>query len=94
MVLARSCALTAVSACLAEGLRQKDNTVRQRLREWCYSNFLAYRSRLEGLEGEEVFFVGRREDLLRRESGEWKIAQRRIIFDGLVLNAPNLSIVF
>jgi hypothetical protein len=32
----RSCALTAVSACLAEGLRQKDNTVRQRLREWCY----------------------------------------------------------
>ena len=36
MVLARSCALTAVSALLAEGLRQKDNTVRQRLREWCY----------------------------------------------------------
>jgi len=36
MVLARSCALTAVSTFLAEGLRQKDNTVRQRLREWCY----------------------------------------------------------
>jgi hypothetical protein len=36
MVLARSCALSAVSAFLAEGLRQKDNTVRQRLREWCY----------------------------------------------------------
>jgi hypothetical protein len=36
MVLARSCALTAVSAFLAEGLRQKENTVRQRLREWCY----------------------------------------------------------
>jgi hypothetical protein len=36
MVLARSCALTAVSAFLAEGLKQKDNTVRQRLREWCY----------------------------------------------------------
>lgn len=36
MVLARSCALTAVSAFVAEGLRQKDNTVRQRLREWCY----------------------------------------------------------
>ncbi len=33
MVLARSCALTAVSAFLAEGLQQKDNTVRQRLRE-------------------------------------------------------------
>lgn len=36
MVLARSCALTAVSAFLAEGLRRQDNTVRQRLREWCY----------------------------------------------------------
>ena len=33
MVLARSCALTAVSAFLAEGLQQKENTVRQRLRE-------------------------------------------------------------
>ena len=36
MVLARSCALTAVSAFLAEGLKPKENTVRQRLREWCY----------------------------------------------------------
>ena len=36
MVLARSCALSAVSAFLAEGLKQKDNTVRQRLREGCY----------------------------------------------------------
>jgi hypothetical protein len=33
MVLARSCALTAISAFLAEGLKQKYNTVRQRLRE-------------------------------------------------------------
>ena len=36
MVLARSCALTAVSACLAPWLHGKDNTVRQRLREFCY----------------------------------------------------------
>lgn len=35
MVLARSCALTAVSAFLAEGLQQQEHTVRQRLREWC-----------------------------------------------------------
>ena len=35
-MLAHSCALSAVSAFLAQGLRQKDNTVRQRLREWCY----------------------------------------------------------
>jgi hypothetical protein len=38
MVLARSCALTAVSTFLAEGLRQQDNTVRQRLRAWCYES--------------------------------------------------------
>ena len=36
MVLARSCALTAVSLFLAEGLERKPNTVRQQLREWCY----------------------------------------------------------
>ena len=36
MVLARSCALSAVGGFLAEGLKQKDNTVRQRLRERCY----------------------------------------------------------
>jgi hypothetical protein len=36
MVLARSCALTAVSLFLAEGLERKANTVRQQLREWCY----------------------------------------------------------
>jgi hypothetical protein len=36
MVLARSCALTAVSTFLAVGLERKANTVRQQLREWCY----------------------------------------------------------
>jgi hypothetical protein len=36
MVLARSCALTAVSLVLAAGLERKPNTVRQQLREFCY----------------------------------------------------------
>jgi hypothetical protein len=36
MVLARSCALTAVSLFLAQGLDRKANTVRQQLREFCY----------------------------------------------------------
>ena len=36
MVLARSCALSAVSLFLAKGLERKPNTVRQQLREWCY----------------------------------------------------------
>src|ERR1700757_1868361 len=36
MVLARSCALSAVSEFLAKGLERKPNTVRQQLREFCY----------------------------------------------------------
>ena len=36
MVLARSCALSAVSLFLAQGLERKSNTVRQQLREFCY----------------------------------------------------------
>ena len=36
MVLARSCALTAVSLFLAKGLERQANTVRQQLREFCY----------------------------------------------------------
>lgn len=36
MVLARSCALTAVSVFVAKGLARQPNTVRQQLREFCY----------------------------------------------------------
>lgn len=36
MVVARSCALSAVSTFLAQGLERKANTVRQQLREFCY----------------------------------------------------------
>lgn len=36
MVLARSCALTAVAVFLAEALGRKEDAVRQQLREWCY----------------------------------------------------------
>jgi len=36
MVLARSCALSAVSLFLAQGVERKPNTVRQQLREFCY----------------------------------------------------------
>jgi Transposase DDE domain len=36
MVLARSCALTAVSSLLAAGMQRKEQTVRQQLREWYY----------------------------------------------------------
>src|SRR5256886_8432264 len=36
MVLARSCALSAVSHLLAKGMQRKEQTVRQQLREWYY----------------------------------------------------------
>jgi hypothetical protein len=36
LVLARSCALTAVRACLATWLHRQESTVRQQLREFCY----------------------------------------------------------
>ena len=36
MVVARSCAVSAVSVCLAHGLERQPNTVRQQVREWCY----------------------------------------------------------
>jgi hypothetical protein len=38
MVLARSCGLTSVVSILARLLEIKENTLRQRLREWCYDS--------------------------------------------------------
>jgi len=37
MAVVKSCALTAIMLFLANLLRVKENTMRQRLREWCYS---------------------------------------------------------
>ena len=36
MIVARSCALTAVASFLATWQERKSNSVRQQLREWCY----------------------------------------------------------
>jgi hypothetical protein len=55
MVLARSCALTAVSTFLAEGLQQKENTVRQRLREWCYEANAKRGARRQAIRVETCF---------------------------------------
>jgi 3-phenylpropionate/cinnamic acid dioxygenase small subunit len=56
-----------------------------------YSNFIVYRSRAES---EEDFYVGAREDVLRRVDGGWKIARRRLVLDQNVLSAKNVSIFF
>ena len=56
-----------------------------------FSNFIVYRSRLET---EEDYFVGARQDVLRRIDGELKIASRKIIYDRVVSRAKNLSMLF
>jgi 3-phenylpropionate/cinnamic acid dioxygenase small subunit len=56
-----------------------------------YSNFIVYRSRAES---EEDFYVGARQDLLRRVDGGLKIARRRMTLDQNVLSAKNVSIFF
>ena len=55
------------------------------------SRFLIYRNRVET---ETDVLVGKREDLLRRVSGGFKIARRRIVLDQSVLLAKNLTFFF
>ena len=55
------------------------------------SRFLLYRNRVET---ETDFLVGKREDLLRRLNGDWKIARRKIVLDQNVLLAKNLTFFF
>ena len=55
------------------------------------SRFLVYRNRVNG---ETDFFVGKREDLLRKVNGQWKIAGRTILLDQNVLLAKNLTVFF
>lgn len=56
-----------------------------------YSNFIMYRTRGET---EEDFYVGKREDILRKEGGQWKVAYRKIVLDQTVLLAKNVSNFF
>jgi len=55
------------------------------------SRFLIYRNRVET---ETDILVGKREDLLRRVNGGFKIARRRIVLDQNVLLAKNLTFFF
>src|SRR3989449_8056739 len=56
MVLARSCALTAVTAFLAMWLRRQEQTVRQQLREWCDEAEAKRGDQRQALDP-EVYFV-------------------------------------
>ena len=51
-------------------------------------NFVVYRTRLAT---DEDLWVGCREDTLRKENGEWRIARRKILLDQTVLKSKNLS---
>ncbi len=55
------------------------------------SNFILYRTRGER---EQDFYVGSREDILRRSADGWQLAYRRIILDQNVLQAKNVSNFF
>jgi 3-phenylpropionate/cinnamic acid dioxygenase small subunit len=55
------------------------------------ANFLVYRSRAGT---EQDFYVGGREDLLRRTPEGWQIAHRKLLLDQNVLLAKNISIFF
>ncbi|MGB8378288.1 MAG: aromatic-ring-hydroxylating dioxygenase subunit beta, partial [Rhodanobacteraceae bacterium] len=53
--------------------------------------FMLYRNRNED---EQDFFVGKRNDHLRRVDGAWRIARREIFLDQNVLLAKNLPAFF
>jgi 3-phenylpropionate/cinnamic acid dioxygenase small subunit len=53
--------------------------------------FLIYRNRVET---ETDILVGKREDVLRRDGDDWKIARRKIILDQNVLLSKNLTFFF
>ncbi len=53
--------------------------------------FLIYRNRVDT---ETDILVGKREDTLRRISGQWRISQRKVILDQSVLMAKNLTFFF
>src|SRR5437667_1876012 len=55
MVLARSCALTAVSSLLAAGMHRNEQTVRQQLREWYYDAKRKRGSKRQALQVETCF---------------------------------------
>lgn len=55
------------------------------------SRFLVYRNRQAD---ETDFFVGRRNDRLRKAHGQWRIAAREILLEQSVLLAKNLTVFF
>jgi hypothetical protein len=84
MIVARSCALTAVTVCLAALLKRQENTVRQQLREWCYEAQAKQGARRQALIVEDCFVP-----LLRWVLHQWQGTQL-----ALALEATTLGVRF
>jgi DDE family transposase len=80
MVLARSCALTAVSAFLATWLDRKEQTVRQQLREFCYEATAKRGTTRCALAVEPCFRL-----LLAWIIGQWEGTQLALALDATTL---------
>ena len=80
MVLARSCALTAVSAFLATWLRRKEDAVRQQLREFCYEATAKRGTARHALVVEPCFVP-----LLAWVVGQWEGTQLALALDATTL---------
>lgn len=80
MVLARSCALTAASLMLATVLKRKENSVRQRLREFCYQAEAKRGAKRQALVVEDCFVP-----LLRWVLSWWQSQQLALALDATTL---------
>ena len=83
MVLARSCGITSVAALLAPLLGAKENTLRQRLREWCYAAADKRGAKRQDLDVTTCFAP-----LLRWVLAWWPATERRLV---LAMDASTLG---
>jgi hypothetical protein len=83
MVLARSCGITSVAVVLAPLLGAKENTVRQRLREWCYDAEDKRGTKRQDLDVTTCFAP-----LLRWVLAWWPATERRLV---LAMDASTLG---
>lgn len=83
MVLARSCGITSVCAVLAPLLADKEATLRQRLREWCYDKDHKRGNKRQDIDVSSCFAP-----LLRWVLTWWTAEQHRLV---LAMDATSLS---
>lgn len=80
MVLARSCALTAVTAFLAPWVRRPEQTVRQQLRAWCYEAEAKRGDQRQAVDPQACFVP-----LLQWIVGQWQGTQLALALDATTL---------